>query len=87
MVNDISFKEYMKESILTEKNFNFAIRIINLYKYLLKQKKNLFYRNNCCEVELLLVHSKVKLVLPKAKLILFTNMVLHKRNAMNLSIG
>ena len=78
----------MKKSILSEKSFNFAIRIINLYKYWVEtKKKNLFYRNNCCEVELLLVRCKAKLVLPKAKLILFTYMVLHKRNAMNLSIG
>ena len=29
----------MKESILTEKSFNFAIRIVNLYKYLSETKK------------------------------------------------
>ena len=29
----------MKESILTEKSFDFAIRIINLYKYLSENKK------------------------------------------------
>ena len=29
----------MKESILSEKSFNFAIRIINLYKYLVETKK------------------------------------------------
>ena len=29
----------MKESILTEKSFNFAIRIVNLYKYLIENKK------------------------------------------------
>ena len=29
----------MKESILTEKSFNFAIRVVNLYKYLLENKK------------------------------------------------
>ena len=39
MINDISFKENMKESILSEKSFNFAIRIINLYKYWVETKK------------------------------------------------
>jgi four helix bundle protein len=29
----------MKESILTEKSFNFAIRIVNTYKYLSENKK------------------------------------------------
>jgi len=29
----------MKESILAEKSFDFAIRIINLYKYLTENKK------------------------------------------------
>ena len=29
----------MKESILAEKSFNFAIRIVNLYKYLTEDKK------------------------------------------------
>jgi len=29
----------MKESILTDKSFNFAIRIVNLYKYLSETKK------------------------------------------------
>ena len=29
----------MKESILAEKSFNFAIRIVNLYKYLTDDKK------------------------------------------------
>ncbi len=29
----------MKESILTEKSFDFAIRIVNLYKYLIDNKK------------------------------------------------
>jgi len=29
----------MKESILTEKSFNFAIRIVNLYRYLSENKK------------------------------------------------
>ena len=29
----------MKESILSEKSFNFAIRIINLYKYWVETKK------------------------------------------------
>jgi len=29
----------MKESILQEKCFNFAIRIVNLYKYLCEVKK------------------------------------------------
>lgn len=29
----------MKESILTEKSFNFAIRIVNLYKHLSETKK------------------------------------------------
>jgi len=42
----------MKESILTEKCFNFAIRIINLYKYLTENKRNLSCQSNCYEVEL-----------------------------------
>ncbi|MCL1864956.1 MAG: four helix bundle protein [Spirochaetes bacterium] len=29
----------MKESILKEKSFRFAVRIVNLYKYLCKEKK------------------------------------------------
>lgn len=29
----------MKESVLTEKSFNFAIRIVNLYKYFIENKK------------------------------------------------
>jgi four helix bundle protein len=29
----------MKENILKNKSFNFAIRIINLYKYLCEEKK------------------------------------------------
>jgi len=29
----------MKESILTEKSFNFAIRMVNMYKYLSDKKK------------------------------------------------
>ena len=30
---------YMKKSILKEKSFRFAVRIVNLYKYLCENKK------------------------------------------------
>ena len=31
----------MKENIIQEKSFRFAIRIVNLYKFLCENKKNL----------------------------------------------
>ena len=35
----------MKESILTEKSFNFAIRIVNFYRYLCQEKKEYILSN------------------------------------------
>jgi len=35
----------MKESILTEKSFNFAIRIVNFYRYLCQEKKEYVLSN------------------------------------------
>lgn len=32
----------MKENIIQQKSFLFAVRIINLYKYLITKKRNLF---------------------------------------------
>jgi hypothetical protein len=45
----------MKESILAVKSFDFAIRVVNFYKYLFetnKERKSLFYPNSFCGVEL-----------------------------------
>jgi hypothetical protein len=36
----------MKENILKDKSFNFAIRIVNLYKFLKNNMVNTFYHNN-----------------------------------------
>ena len=35
-----------KDNIIADKSKKFAIRIINLYKYLLKEKRNMFLANN-----------------------------------------
>ena len=35
-----------KDNIIADKSKKFAIRIIYLYKYLLKEKRNMFLANN-----------------------------------------
>ncbi|MBM2813896.1 MAG: hypothetical protein HW421_658 [Ignavibacteria bacterium] len=39
MVNEKNIGKKMKENIIKDKSFQFAIRIVNLYKYLCEQKK------------------------------------------------
>jgi len=34
-------------SLVYEKAYLFAIRIVKAYKYLINEKRNLFYLNNC----------------------------------------
>ena len=36
----------MKESIIQAKSYKFAVRIVNLYLYLTKEKRNTNYPNN-----------------------------------------
>ena len=40
----------MKNSIIKEKSFNFALEIIDLYKILQEQKEYIYYQNNFLEV-------------------------------------
>lgn len=42
------------ENVIQEKSYAFAIRIINLYRYLTEKKVNMFCQNNYYGVELLL---------------------------------
>ena len=39
------------DNIIQEKSFAFAIRIVNLYKYLTNEKKSLFFQNKYLKVE------------------------------------
>ena len=50
----------MVNSQVYDKAYQFAIRIVNAYKHLCEEKKNLYYLNNCLEVEPQLVQ-----ILPK----------------------
>ena len=72
---------------MANKSFDFAIRIVNLYKYLTDVKKEYVFQNNCCEVVQQLVHYRVKEVLLKVNRILFISMILHKKNVTKLYIG
>lgn len=42
-------------NLSVEKSFDFAVRIVNLHKYLQHQKKNLSCQNSCSDVEQALV--------------------------------
>jgi len=46
----------MKENVILNKSFDFAVRIVNLYKYLTIEKKELSYPSKFYEVEPLLGH-------------------------------
>lgn len=38
-----------QENVIVDKSKAFALRIVNLYKYLNENKRNIFYQNSCSE--------------------------------------
>jgi hypothetical protein len=42
----------VKDNIIVTKSYSFALEIIIVYKKLLSEKKNMYYLNKFCEVEL-----------------------------------
>lgn len=46
----------MKENVVKDKSFAFAIRIVKLYKYLVEEKKEFVFQNNYFVPVLLLEH-------------------------------
>ncbi|WP_293081118.1 hypothetical protein [Okeania sp. SIO3B5] len=43
----------INKSIVYQKAYQFAIRVVKAYKYLTEEKKNMYYLNKCSEVALL----------------------------------
>lgn len=39
------------DNVIVTKSFDFAVRIVKLYKYLIDEKKNILYQNNSYVVE------------------------------------
>lgn len=46
----------MKENVVKDKSFAFAIRIVKLYKYLVEEKREFVFQNNYFVPVLLLEH-------------------------------
>ena len=46
----------MKENVVKDKSFAFAIRIVKLYKYLVEEKRESVFQNNYFVPVLLLEH-------------------------------
>lgn len=68
-----------KDNIIQQKSFAFAIRIVNLYKYLTTEKKNLFFQNNFWGVEHPLEPTLKNLLEDNQKKIFFQNLALHTK--------
>jgi hypothetical protein len=62
----------MKENIVKDKSFAFALRVIKLAKFLEMRKGNLYYRVSFSGAERQLVHWCARQSTQKAKRILFT---------------
>ena len=60
----------MKENISVKKSFEFAVRIVNLSKYLTKKKRNIFFQNGFYVVGQVLAQMFPKRNAVKARLIL-----------------
>ena len=56
----------MNENIIEVKNFDFAVRIVELYKHLTKTKREFVMANNFCDVVPVLVPMWQKLKKDKA---------------------
>ena len=67
----------MENNIILDKSKAFAVRIIKFYQYFVMRKKNLYCRNNYCEVARVLGLMRAKVKMHKAKQILYINSVYH----------
>ncbi len=62
----------MKENIVKDKSFAFALRVIKLAKFLESERRNLYYRVSFSGAERRLVHWCARQNTQKAKPTLFT---------------
>lgn len=51
----MTLHDNMYDSIIEKKSFEFSVRIYDLHKYLVEEKKNVFFRSKYCAVEQVLV--------------------------------
>ena len=77
----------MGYSVLREKSFNFALRIIELYKSLVQHKNEYVISKQLLRSGTASGHYKEKQNMQKVGLILFINMELFNRNVMKQYTG
>ena len=41
----------VKDNVLYEKFYSFAIRVVKAYQYIVNEKRNMFFQSNCWEAE------------------------------------
>jgi hypothetical protein len=77
----------MSESIIRKKSFELAIRGVNFYKYLTSEKKEFVISKQFLRSVTSIGTNVKKFSMLKAKPILFTNYLFHKKNVMKRCIG
>ena len=59
-----------KPNIVEDKSFDFAVRVVKLYRYLCEEKRNMCCLSNYCEAAQVLVRMCVKRCMDKVSVIL-----------------